>query len=107
MSLLTCWLRSDRIPVTSPALLNSSLRDWLRLFRLRDNRVTASKVGPNWGAIWLSVADSVSSDWFKVAVFVSPAYEVKSLTASVNEYGEPVREIGMTSSECLIPLSAA
>src|ERR1700756_5423454 len=106
MSLLTCWLRSDRIPLTSLALLSSAPKDWLRLLRLRDNRVTASKVGPNCGAIWLSVADNVSRDWFKVVVLVSPAYDVKSLTASVNEYGEPVREIGMTSSGCIIPLPA-
>src|ERR1700722_15861541 len=106
MSLLTCWLRSDRIPVTVLALLSSSARLVLRLLRLCDNRLTASKVGPNCGAIWLSVADSVSRDWFKVAVFVSPAYDVKSLTASVNEYGEPVREIGMTSSGCIIPVPA-
>ena len=70
MSLLTCWLRSDRIPVTALALLSRSARLVLRLLRLCDNRLTASKVGPNCGAIWLSVADNVSSDWFKVAVFV-------------------------------------
>ena len=46
--------------------------------------MTASNVGPSCGAIWLSVVDSVSSDWLRV-VLVSAAFEVKSLTASVNE----------------------
>ena len=69
MSLLTCWLRSDRMPVTALALLVRSARLVLRLLKLCDNRLTASKVGPNCGRAW-SVADNVSSDWFKVAVFV-------------------------------------
>ena len=64
MSLLTCWLRSDRIPVTSLALLSRSPRVLLRPLRVCDSRVSPSKVGPNCGAIWLIVSDSVSSDWF-------------------------------------------
>ena len=62
MSLLTCWLRSERTPVTSLALLSKSPRFLLRLLRVRDNRVSASKAGPIWGASWSSVADSVSND---------------------------------------------
>ena len=50
--------------MTSPALLNRSPRFLLRLLRVRDNRVSPSKAGPSCGAIWSSVADSVSSDWF-------------------------------------------
>ncbi len=43
------WLRSEKICVTSPAVLNSSASDSLRLFSERDRRDRPSKVGPNCG----------------------------------------------------------
>ena len=96
ISVLTCWLRCDRILVTSPALLRSSPSVWLRLLRDCDSRVTPSKAGPSCGAIWSSVADRVSSDWLSVSVFVPAMSVVRSPRASVSEYGEDVRETGMT-----------
>ncbi|CNI64475.1 Uncharacterised protein [Mycobacterium tuberculosis] len=69
----------------SPVFLKRSLRFLLRLLRVRDSRVSASKAGPICGAIWFSVAASVSSDWFRAAVLVPAVSEAKSLTASVSE----------------------
>jgi len=51
----------------------------------------------------LSVDVSVSSDWLSTWVLVSAVFVVRSLTASVNEYGEPVRATGMTSIGCIAP----
>ena len=82
--------------MTSPAVLSSSARLSLRLLSDRDSRVTPSKVGPSCGAIWSSVADNVSSDWFSDSVSVPAVFAVRSPTASVNEYGDDVREVGMT-----------
>ncbi len=48
----------------------------------------------------------MSSDWFSAAVSVPAVSVVKSLTASVSEYGEEVRETGMTSIGCIVPLPA-
>ncbi len=81
--MLTCWLRSDRIPVTSPAVFSSSARLSLRSLSDLDSRDRPSKVGPNCGAIWSSVVDSVSSDWLSVSVSVPAVLAVSSLTASV------------------------
>src|ERR1700761_1868685 len=105
-SLFTCWLRSERIPVTSPALLSSWPSDWLRPLRVRDSRVSPSKAGPSCGAIWLSVADNVSSDWFSDPVLVPAVLVVRSLTASVSEYGDDVRDTGIRSIGCIMPLPA-
>ena len=44
------------------------------------------------------VSDSVSRDWLSAAVSVPAVLVVRSLTASVSEYGDEVRDIGMTSS---------
>jgi len=65
--------------------LERSPRFLLRLLRVRDNRVSASKAGPILGAIWSSVAESVSNDSFSAAVLVPAVSDDKSLTASVNE----------------------
>ncbi len=73
ISVLTCWLRSDRTPVTSPALASRSPSVSLRLLSDRDSRVSPSNVGPSCGAIWSMVADSVSSDWLSDAVSVPAA----------------------------------
>ena len=78
--MLTCWLRSDRIPVTSLALLSRSPSVSLRLLRTSDSRVSPSNVGPSCGAIWSIVADSVSSDWLSDAVLVPAVFVVRSLT---------------------------
>ena len=69
----------------------------LRLFSDCDSRVSPSNVGPSCGAIWSIVADSVSSDWLSVSVSVPAVLVVRSLTASVSEYGDDVRDTGMTS----------
>ena len=92
--MLTCWLCSDRIPVTSVALLSSASRVSPRLLIARDSRVSPSNVGPNCGAIWSIVADSASSDWLSVSVLVAAKFVVTSETASLNEYGEDVRTAG-------------
>ena len=44
------------------------------------------------------VSVSTSSDWFRAAVSVPAVLLEKSLTASVSEYGDPVRDSGITSS---------
>ncbi len=62
INVFTWALRSDRMPDTSLALLSRSPSDSLRAFNDLDNLVRPSKVGPSCGAIWSSVADSVSSD---------------------------------------------
>ena len=78
----------------------------MRLLSDRDNRDTPSNVGPNCGAIWSSVADSVSNDWLSDSVLVPAVLAVSSLTASVSEYGDDVREIGMTVFGDSVPLPA-
>lgn len=101
--MLTCWLRSERIPVTSAALFRRSASDSLRPLMVCDSCVRPSKAGPSWGAIASMVSDSASSDWFSAPVSVAAVLPVKSLTASVREYGEDVWVNGMVSAECRVP----
>ena len=101
---LTCLLRSEKIPVTSPAVLSNSDRLSLRLLSDRDNRDRPSKVGPSCGEIWSRVCARVSNDWFSESVSVSAVFAVSSLTASVNEYGDDVRGTGMTFWGSRLPL---
>ena len=49
------------------------------------------------------VVERVSSDLLRVAVSVPLVLEVNSLTASVREYGAPVRDNGMTSEVRSVP----
>ncbi len=51
ISALTCLLRSEKIPVTSPAVFSSSARLSLRLLSDCDSRDSPSNVGPSCGAI--------------------------------------------------------
>ena len=83
--------------MTSAALLSSALSDSLRPFSVSDKRLRPSKVGPSCGAIRSMVSDNVSRDWVSEPVSVPAVFVVKSLTASVNEYGDDVRDTGMTS----------
>ncbi len=48
--------------------------------------------------------DSVSSDWLSDWVSVPAVLVVRSLTASVSEYGEEVRVLGMTSPGRIVPV---
>ena len=48
----------------------------------------------------------MSSDWLSVSVSVPAVFVVRSLTASVNEYGDDVREAGMTWFGGSVPLPA-
>ena len=69
----------------------------MRLLSDCDSRDRPSNVGPSCGAIWSSVCASVSSDWLSDAVSVPAVLAVRSLTASVSEYGDEVRDVGMAS----------
>ncbi len=89
--------------MTSPAVFSSSARLSLRLFSDFDSRETPSNVGPSCGAIWSSVCASVSSDWLSDSVLVPAVLLVSSFTASVSEYGDDVREIGMTELGDSVP----
>ena len=46
----------------------------------------------------------MSNDWLSDSVLVPAVLAVSSLTASVNEYGEDVRETGMTCLGSSVPL---
>ena len=104
ISVLTCLLRSEKIPVTSAAVCSSSARLSLRLLSDCDRRDNPSNVGPSCGAIWSSVCASVSSDWLSDSVLVAAVLAVSSLTASVSEYGDEVRDVGMTCCGSSVPL---
>ena len=86
----------DRMSVTSAVFLSRSAIVSLRL--LRDLRQPGQAVerGPNCGAIWSMVLASTSRDWFSDWVSVAATLVVRSLTASVSEYGDAVRDTGMT-----------
>ncbi len=90
--------------MTSAALLSRLASESLRSLSMRESRLTPSKVGPSCGEIRSMVSDNVFNDWLSMAVSVSAVLAVKSLSDCVSEYGEPVRDTGITSDAFSVPL---
>ena len=107
ISVLTCWLRSRQDPGDVAGGLQQVRQGLVaaveRLATAGSARRTSGPAAARSGRGW---STSVSSDWLSAAVSVPAVFVVSSLTASVSEYGDDVRDTGMTSLGCSVPLPA-